>query len=139
MSEDLRRCPRCMEIRRFLNLRCTSCRYRNGELAEMPPIYSERCPRCRRLVAATIGGFCGLCAARSEYDRRKRVGTLSRSDRTEMMCVKTYSTRKGLEIIRRSLYKHKKRRPNAGSMPGARGQPTIGVVELPRALLMDRD
>ena len=88
VSEDLRRCPRCLEIRRFVNLRCVSCGYRNGELAEMPAIYSERCPRCRRLVAATIGGLCGLCAARAEYDLRKKVGTLSRSDRTERMYAK---------------------------------------------------
>lgn len=94
MSEDLRRCPRCMEIRRFLNFRCTSCGCRNGELEDAPAIYSERCPRCQRLVAATIGGFCGLCAAKIEYDRRKEAGTLSVPDRTERMYSKMWVRRR---------------------------------------------
>lgn len=88
MSEDLRHCPRCVQIRRFLNLRCMSCGFRNVDLAEMPAIYSERCSSCQRLVAATIGGLCGQCAARAEYDERKRSGTLSRPDRTERMHAK---------------------------------------------------
>lgn len=83
--EELRRCPHCQEIRRFVCLRCRTC----GRISEIsPPIYSERCPRCRRLVAATIGGLCGLCAASDEYRRRKKVGTLNKSDRVERMYAK---------------------------------------------------
>jgi len=89
MREELRRCPRCMEIRRFVNLRCKTCGYRGMSMEEMPPVYSERCVRCQRLVAATIGGLCGLCATGAEYDARKRTGTLSGPDRTERMYAKT--------------------------------------------------
>lgn len=89
MSEELRRCPRCMEIRRFLNLRCVKCGHRGGlNLEGVPLVYSEKCPRCRRLVAATIGGLCGMCAARAEYDNRKREGTLSKPDRVERLYAK---------------------------------------------------
>ncbi len=86
LGEELRRCPRCGEIRRFVGLRCSACRgfLKHGSgLEEAPAIYSERCPRCRRLVAATIGGFCGACAATAEHDRRRLAGTLSLSDRKE--------------------------------------------------------
>ncbi len=84
--EELRRCPHCQELRRFVDLRCRVCGHKN--LDETPPIYSERCLRCKRLVAATTGGLCGLCAARAEYDHRKKTGTLTKPDRTERMYAK---------------------------------------------------
>ena len=83
MREELRRCPRCMGITRFAGMRCGACGYRGEDPGEMPAVYSERCLRCQRIVAATIDGLCGICAARAEYDVRKRAGTLSRTDRVE--------------------------------------------------------
>ncbi|MCP4201867.1 MAG: hypothetical protein GY769_08035 [bacterium] len=82
-SEELRRCVRCGEIRLFKRGRCDACGNRICGPDESGSVYSERCSRCRRLVAATIGGLCGACAAREEHSRRHKNGVLTKDDRAE--------------------------------------------------------
>lgn len=89
MRKRLLVCPSCQEIRAFVSRRCPGCRvlfkkgFLDGYRAEHRKISEERCRRCGRLVAATIGDLCGVCAAVVEFKERRRLGVLSRSDRHE--------------------------------------------------------
>lgn len=83
----LRRCPKCNEVRRFLGRKCRMCRESIPAelLADFLPLDSIRCRRCRRLVAASVEGLCGICSVLKEFRDRIRAGlNLSRDDLHEL-------------------------------------------------------
>lgn len=96
VSYSLRRCPFCKDIRKFYGLRCKTCRRRipKAEAELYPALDSNRCAKCKALVAATVDGLCGICAERLEFEDRRRSGTLSSRDKTALIYLERAERRK---------------------------------------------